>query len=454
MTRDITLLGGSVRKPRAPLAAKRQSLSRRHFLRGVGVALALPQLESMQGLTAKGAVAGEEIDAAVEPRRFLGICNNIGLLPENFFPQGEGREYAASPYLERLAAHRQDFTVFSGVSHPEVDSGHMADVCFLSAAPHPGSGGFRNTISLDQFIGEKIGHLTRFPALALGVNVSQGVRSLSVTRDGVLLPVENSAEGLFRKMFVQGTADEVRSQIHKLDRGQSILDAVSEQVTELQQSVTATDSARLDQFFTSVRELERRMEMSKAWEHRPKPVVDREVPTDPTSPKEYMAKVRLMYELARLAFETDSTRSISLLLDSMNSPAIEFDGVRFITDYHAMSHHGQSAEKLQLLKVADEQHMDLLGQLLADLKTINEAGETLLERTMLVYGSNMNSAQTHSTMNLPILMAGGGFRHGVHLAFDSERNYPLPNLFVSILQRLGIETDKFASSTGTMRGLS
>jgi len=213
------------------------------------------------------------------------------------------------------------------------------------------------------------------------------------------------------------------------------------------------DRDRLDQYFTSVRDLEQRMELSKEWENRPKPTVDYAMPIDPANPSQYMDKTRLMYDMARLAFESDSTRSISLMLDSVNSPAISLGGSNFTADYHSMSHHGQSEQKVKLLKTADELHMDLLGQLISDLKAVKEDEETLLDRTMIVYGSNMNSGQTHSTENLPIIFAGGNFQHGQHLLFDQEHDYPLPNLFLSILQRQGIETNKFASSTGTMRGL-
>ncbi len=166
-----------------------------------------------------------------------------------------------------------------------------------------------------------------------------------------------------------------------------------------------------------------------------------------------MEKVQLMYDMARLAFETDSTRSISLLLDSVNSPAIDIDGVKITDGYHNLSHHGKSETKLAQLKAIDEWHMKLLAKLFGELKATREDGETLLDRTMILYGSNLGNANTHVTTNLPTLFAGGGFRHGQHLGFDTDRNYPLPNLFVSMLQRMGLETDKFASATGTMRGL-
>ncbi|MBC7367230.1 MAG: DUF1552 domain-containing protein [Undibacterium sp.] len=431
----------------------RHALSRRQFLRGAGIVLSLPLLDSMLPPFARAATAAAARAEAAKPRRVFAICNNLGLVPDQFFPTATGRGYALSPYLEMMRDHREDFTVFSGVSHPDVDGGHPADICFLTAAPHPGSGGFRNTISLDQYIAERIGHETRFPSLTLGVNVAQGARSLSWTGSGVLIPCEEKASDVFKRLFIQGTPAEVNAQMRKLDLGQSILDAVAGQAKDLQRGVTARDRDRLDQYFTSVRDLEQRMQMSKEWERKPKPQIDAPVPLDPASPREYMDKVKLMYDMARLAFETDSTRSISLMLDSVNSPAIEFGDHKTTDGYHNLSHHGKSTEKLAQLKSIDEWHMKLLNNLFTDLKAVKEDGETLLDRTMVLYGSNLGNANTHVTTNLPTLFAGGGFRHGQHLAFDKDRNYPLPNLFVSMLQRMGIESDKFASATGTMRGL-
>lgn len=429
----------------------RRAVSRRQFLRGAGIVLSLPLLDSMLPTFARAATSAPS--DVKTPRRMLAICNNLGLVPDQFFPTATGRGYALSPYLEMMKDHRDDFTVFSGVSHPDVDGGHPADICFLTGAPHPGSGGFRNTISLDQYIAERIGHQTRFPSLTLGVNVAQGSRSLSWTGSGALIPCEEKASDVFRRLFIQGTPAEVSAQMRKLDLGQSILDAVAGQAKDLQRSVTSRDRDRLDQYFSSVRDLEQRMQMSKEWEQHPKPKVDVPVPLDPASPREYMDKVKLMYDMARLAFETDSTRSISLMLDSVNSPAIEFGDHKTTDGYHNLSHHGKSTEKLAQLKAIDEWHMKLLNNLFTDLKNVREDGETLLDRTMVLYGSNLGNANTHVTTNLPTLFAGGGFRHGQHLGFDRERNYPLPNLFVSMLQRMGIESDKFSSATGTMRGL-
>ena len=192
-------------------------MNRRQFLRGAGVALALPALDSF----ARGR------RSAPAPRRILAICNNLGVLPEKFFPTGAGRGYKASPYLETLQKHREDFTVFSGVWHPDVDGGHPADNCFLTAAPHPSNGGFRNTISLDQLAAQQIGHLTRFPSLTLGVNIQNGQRSLSWTAAGVLIPCEEKPSAVFKRLFLTGSPEEVRAQIRRLELGRSIMDSVA-----------------------------------------------------------------------------------------------------------------------------------------------------------------------------------------------------------------------------------
>ncbi|CAN5452395.1 DUF1552 domain-containing protein [soil metagenome] len=427
-------------------ASTRQALSRRHFLKGASVALALPYLDVMQPAFAAP-------KANETPRRFLGICNNLGLVPDYFFPKGSGRDYVASPYLEHLKAHRDRFTVFSGVSHPDVDGGHPADICFLTAAPHPSSGGFRNTISLDQYLAERIGTLTRFPSMTLGVNIRGGVRSLSWTGSGVLIPCEEKPSLVFKQMFMQGTKAQVDEQMKKLDGGRSILDAVAGQTKDLQKDLPSRDKQRLDQYFTSVRDLESRLKAAREWELKPKPKTIHAAPQDPASPKDYMEKVKLMYAMARLAFESDSTRSVTLMLDSVNSPVIELPETKLSDAYHNLSHHGKSPAKLAQLKAIDENHMTLLAGLFNDLKAVKEGNDTLLDRTMILYGSNLGNASTHVTTNLPVLFAGGGFKHGQHLAFDTARNYPLPNLFVNILQRMGLEESRFASSTGTMRGL-
>lgn len=427
----------------APYISVRRAISRRSLLRGTGVALALPWLDAMQPAFAADAET---------PRRMLAICNNLGLLDAGFFPKNSGRDYALSPYLEILKDFRNDFTVFSGVSHPDVDGSHSSEVCFLTAAPHPANGGFRNSISLDQFMADHIGVRTRFPSLTLGVNVNKGQRSLSWTGSGVMIPCDDSAASVYRRLFLQGSAEEVDRQIARLKLGESIMDSVAEHAGRLQRNLGTQDRTRLDQYMTGVRELERRMAAAREWEKKPKPVTKAPQPKDPPESRAYLERVRLMYDVAKLAFETDSTRLITLFLDSSNSPAIDVEGIQITDGYHNLSHHGRNENKLKQLDAIDRSHMKLLADLFTNLKSVQESGETLLDRSMVLYGSNFGDANKHTTTNMPVILAGGGFQHGAHLAFDTGRNYPLPNLFVSMIQRMGIEADKFASATGTMRG--
>jgi hypothetical protein len=434
-----------------PQFAIRRRLDRRCFLRGVGVSLALPLLDSMSPALAESPRSSSPLAPGAKPRRLFGICNNLGLLGDQFFPTGQGRDYIPSPYLKLLQEHRRDFSVFTGVSHPNVDGGHPADICFLTAAPHPGSGSFRNTISLDQHIAEQIGILTRFPSLTLAVNTR--TRSLSWTGTGVAIPPEDKAAEVFKEMFLQGSPEQIDAQIQKLDTGRSILDTIADQARNLESSVGARDRNRLDQYFTSVRDLEHRLQASKGWEKKPKPVVTAPMPIDPVNRAAFMDKIKVMYDLARLAFETDSTRCVTLMLEGTNAPVLEIPNAHMTDSYHNLTHHGKSESKLAELKIIDECHMQLLAGLIADLKSVREGEDSLLDRTMVLYGSNFGDANAHTCFNLPVILAGGGFRHGQNLVFDRFSNYPLPNLYVSMLQRLGLEADRFGSSTGAMRGL-
>lgn len=422
----------------------RQQLNRRRFFRSAGVTLALPLLESLRPVVAKES-------GSLTPRRMLLISNNLGVLPKHFFPETSGRDYALTPYLQDLAEFRDDFTVISGLSHPDVDGGHSTENCFLTAARGPTKSGFRNTISLDQFAAERLGPVTRFPTLNLGVNIDKANRSLSWTRDGVLLPAEDSASALFRKMFVQGDQAAVQRQLHKLDERGSILDALLDDTRQFQSTLGRDDQLRIDQYLTSVREIEERLHTARQWELRPKPATDQQPPDDIRDQKLFFEKFDLMLSMARLALESDSTRIVTLMVDAFATPVFKLHPDQNTTDgYHNLSHHGQSESKVRQLVDADHQQMTLLRKLCGQLAETHEGEERLLDRTMILFGSNMGDANTHDNTNLPILLAGGGFQHGQHLAFRRDHNRPLCNLFVTMLQHLSIEEDAFGSSTGTL----
>ncbi len=218
-----------------------------------------------------------------------------------------------------------------------------------------------------------------------------------------------------------------------------MLDFVGEQSKRLNRSLSKSDQARVDEYFTSVRELEQRLHSSEEWEHKPKPVVAAKAPDDIDDAREFVAKTRLMFDVMKLALETDSTRIISLFVDT--------------TVIHQITHHGNRPEVVAELRAEEEAQFDALAAFLSALAATKEEGETLLDRTMVLYGTPMGSANSHSNTNLPVLLAGGGFKHGQHLAFDKENNYPLANLYVSMLQRLGLETIEFSTGKATMKGL-
>ncbi len=381
----------------------------------------------------------------------IAVCQDLGFIPSRFFPEKAGTDYALSPYLQKIAVHRKRFTVFSGLSHPGVDGGHRADKSFLTAAPHPGRASFRNSISLDQMMANEVGHKTRFRSLALSVNET---RSLSYTQAGVEIPTIKSAAELYKKMFLKGDRKAIEEQLARLRQKESILDVVLGQTSDLTRRVSSSDRERIDQFQTAVRSLEQRLSEQRAWETRPRPEVDEKIPDYPSDKKQFFEMVRMMYDMSRLAFQTDSTRVITLFLGGQRTPGVKFDDGRSLGGYHNISHHGKDETKLKELQQIEYVQMELLGELLTDLQSVEETDGTLLDNTMVLYGSNLGDANIHNNINLPVILAGGGFRHDQHLSFNRYNNTPLCNLYVNLLLDMGIQTDHFASSTGTLTGLA
>ena len=434
----------------------RQRLSRRTLLRAAGAGIGLPLLDAM--LPGVGRAARAE--AAAAHQRLVAIHVPLGMMPQFFFPEKNSPEKEktrtasagpSSPYLDLLADHRGQFTVFSGMSHPEVDGNHHAGRCFLTGAPHPGQPTFRNSLSVDQLAAETIGLDTRFPFLPLSVQASENyTNSLSVSRSGVGIQPETSPKQLYRSLFVAGTPEEKAATMRRIEAGGSVLDLVLDKAGRLERSVAPEDRSRLDQYFSSVRELESRLARSIDWENRPKPVVAYAEPDDIGDATRVIEKSKLMYDLMRLALETDSTRVITLTLSTF-SVVPHVPGVN--NETHGLTHHGNEPEKIAELKKIEEAQMRAFAEFLGSLRNAQQHGTTLLDHTQILYGSCLGSANSHSNQNLPLILAGGGYRHPGHLTFDEKRNEPLANLFVTMLQRLGVETDAFASSTGTLRGL-
>lgn len=419
-------------------------ISRHFFLRGGGASLSLPLLSAMQGRSCRGA------DTASSIPRTVMICGGLGFHTPFLFPEQPGRDYESTPYLDLLADHRDQFTVFSGLSHPEQNgnNGHASEMTWLTSARRPGLAGFRNTISLDQALAAHLGGTTRLSSLCL----SNTGASLSWTGNGINLPAESSPSKLFRQLFIDGTDQEVRDQLAELRRGRSILDTVAQDASRLNGRLGQRDRQKLDEYFTAIRDLEERIGQSETWTTRPRPKVNYQEPQDVADRADIIARQKLMYDLMLLALQTDSTRVITLALGGMNAVPSNITGVR--TDWHNLSHHGQDDAKIAELRLIEEAEFIAFSGFLAQLREQQENDRSLLQNTAILFGSNLGNASSHSWRNLPILVAGGGYQHGAYVAHDADNNTPLANLFVALAQRMGLEIDRFGSSTASsVRGL-
>jgi hypothetical protein len=317
----------------------------------------------------------------------------------------------------------------------------------LTAAPMSAAAQSRNTISLDQLLAKHLGDKTRFPSLVLSLS---GSNSPSYTENGSMIPAEDSPSRLFTRLFVDDSPAERRKQAQRAREGQSIMDLVADDAKALSRQLGPGDRDRLDAYFSSVRELERRLVESEAWTSRPKPKIDIQKPVDIGNPNDFVGRQRLMSDMVRLALSTDSTRFITLHFGGSGG-VVPIPGVE--EGYHALSHHGMDEEKLAQLALVETEIVRAWGDFLRALIKTEDHGATLLDHTAVLLTSNLGNASSHDNRNMPVLVAGGGFRHGQHLAFDRKKNYPLPNLYVSFLQRTGLAQDRFATGTSTMTGL-
>jgi hypothetical protein len=410
-------------------------LSRRTFLRASGIAIGLPLLEAMVPSARAAKLAMQA------PRRMVLIGRPLGMYAPNFFPEQAGRDYAPSRYLKSLEPYKRDFTVISGMSH-RYASGHFAEVGLFTGV-HPDfirPSDIRNSISLDQEVASHIGGQTRFSCLNLGGG------DVVWNRRGVRVPAEQRATQVFRKLFLSGTPEEEARELRRIQDGQSILDDVRSQVQSLSARLGAGDRRKLDAYLASVREAEQRLAQDEKWSTTPKPKVDYPTPTNDFGGAQLVARSRQWFDIVRLALETDSTRVLTLFLGSQDQSGVE--GVTLA--HHDASHHGQEPAKLEQLALIEEAEINAFGEFLGQLKEREEGEHSLLDRTMVLHTSNLGNSSSHDNTNLPILLAGGGLRHQGHLAYDLKNNTLLANLFVRMLQQMGIEAESFGASTGVL----
>jgi hypothetical protein len=403
--------------------------------------MALPWLSSMAPAFAA------DTQEKRSPRRFVSMTLGLGLIGDNLNPKNAGKDYKPSRYLRGLQDLRDQITVVSGSSHPGVKGGHRAEASILTATAMGTAGLVRNTISIDQYLAKHLGDATRFPSLVLS---NGGSTSPSYTENGSMIPPEDSPSKLFAKLFIDNSPRQREMQADRVRQGRSIMDLVGEDARSLSRELGSGDRERLDAYFTSVRDLEKRMAANERWAKLPKPQVDASRPVDIGDGSDLIGRQRMMSSVVKLALQTDSTRFITYHIPGAGG-VIPIEGVD--EGYHGLSHHGRDEEKLSQLALIETEMINAWGDLLRDLQDTNESSGTLLDNTAVFMTSNLGNSSNHDNRNMPVLLAGGGFRHGQHLAFNQKNNYPLPNLYVSVLQRMGMPVDRFATSTGTMTGL-
>ena len=419
-------------------------MNRRTFLRSAGVCIGLPLLDAMLPI----GLGAERQAAALRPRRLLLISNPLGLYAPYFFPVQTGPDYEMPRYLRPLQDHRRDFTVFSGMSHRGYPATHDTQYALLTGA-RPARPLRRRAQHHLARSGSRCAHRHR-DSLSLPVARRRhrfARRTLSWDRRGVMIPSEGQASRAFRQLFVDGTPQEIAQRVEEIRAGHSILDGVREQARALAASVGPADRQRLDLLLSSIRDAEQRLRHDQEWVQCQRPRVTARPPAD-----DYMNDLRTLdrerqwYDIVHLALQTDSTRVIALWLWLYGRPDIE--GVAI--GHHDATHHGQDESKIRQLGLIEEAEMRLFADFVGRLKNTNEGGRPLLDQTIVFYGSNMGNGSAHTCDNLPILLAGGGFRHAGHVAFDRQDNRPLSNLFVRMMQQMGMEIDRFGSSTGTV----
>ena len=440
-------------------------LDRRTLLRGTGVSLALPWMEAMTG----GLRAAPATGSGALPKRLCAIMFPYGVaVPKDddparewgWFPTGEGRDYQSTRVLDPLQELREEFTVFGGLSHPRCRkmNGHDTGDTFLTGnnlAPVT----YRNTISLDQYAADRLGTATRIPSLTLSTDGGIGPRTrattLSYTEKGQPIPALSDPRQIFRRLFGQDQASQ--SDQAKLENSGSILDLVMDQSKSLQRRLGTADQRKLDEFETSVRDVEQRVERARAWLSVPLPEVDPgsvALEANPEGPKDYIGAI---YDLMFLAYQTDLTRFATYQVGSYGPTlARTFPGCLGLNpNWHSLAHAAGKKGGPENIGKFDQFLAANLARFLQRLKDTpeGESGKSMLDQTLVLYGSS--NSRTHQNVNYPLVLAGGrglGLKnHGQYLRYGSDT--PMSNLFVSMLQALGTETASFADSTGPLAGV-
>lgn len=414
----------------------RTQLTRRNFLHAGGVAIALPMMESFTPL-ARAAEGKKSV------KRMVCLSNNYGIYQKAFFPTEAGRGYVLPPTLRPLEKHRKDFSVFSNLDHG-LTGGHACVPTFLNGIrPDMASSFPEGNISMDQRAAEFVGAATRYSSMTLKVKESN---QTSFTRTGVQVPAID-VTAMYRKLFLEESAEAKKQERLRLQRHGSILDTVMERAKALNRELGKQDQEKFAEYLDSVRGLEKKIDQQQPWLDQAKPKTEM---AEPRPSQQTADEMKIMMELMALAIETDSTRVMTLSSGFANGDFGLQGG------YHGFSHHGELPEKTEALKLIEGNQIAQMAYLIELLKgkedTIN--GGTLFDHTMILFGCGMATG-THSCKNMPLVLAGGGFKLGDHRAMPEGKTERVKacNLLLSMLQNFGLEVDQFGTSTGTLTGL-
>ncbi|WP_442510032.1 DUF1552 domain-containing protein [Novipirellula sp. SH528] len=425
----------------------KKNLDRRRFvLRSVAGSLALPGLASLraESVGSNSAVRATR-GAGVGARRFVAVGNLLGFQQKHFFPETTGKEFEQTTLLKPLEANRDQITVYRGLDHG-LRGGHFAVHTFLSGVLHHESKHRPDgNVTIDQFLADEVGGQTRFASLTVGSEGGiHGGCQMSWTKSGVRVPPITAPAELFDKLFVTESKERLAQKVKATTLNSSILDSITEEASSLSKRVNKEDKAKLDEYFSSIRDVEKRLEVRRRWADQPKP----DAPFDKPANTNTVDDLPMLYELIALALQTDSTRIATLEIGGSFLP----QNLGIDKSYHSLSHHGNDEETVAHLITLESYQLEQFGKFLTRLAAIQDGDQSLLESTAVLFGSGMGNGSSHTNTDLPILMAGGGYGRGEFKKVGSKRsgNVPLCNLFVDIAQRMGVEKDSFGTSTGTL----
>lgn len=370
------------------------------------------------------------------------VTTGLGMYPDAFFPKDFGEDFEASPVLKSMMKHKGDFTVFSNMDHPNIYAGHGGLNSFLNGTGR----GVGALPTVDQVAAGAVGYDTRFPSIHMSLG---GKGSPSYSLSGTQMRVMGSADQLFKQLFVNNSAAANKALQAEIEEQGSVLDLILEQAKSLERQVNHVDKDKLDEYLTAIRDAEKHLQGQVKWKDIEKPdvkmpeleSVDRHGKTD------YEGNSSLMFDLFHLAIQSDSSRVFTLSY-GMHNNRIDLDGVT--SGYHSLSHHGRRPEKLEQLQIIESFYVDQVSRFIDRLKGSNDEQGNLLDETMVLFGSALSDAGRHSNRNLPIMIAGGGFKHKGH--YDAQQHNkaatPLNNLYTSMLQNFGLEVEKYNTATG------